>query len=183
MTDTWHAAFARKVAEVQAEADATSAADLRDDATVFAEVVAEMGADVRPWLRQWVRERIGDRVPTRAELWVLLDIVPTEDEEDEDEALDRTLAYLDLGHAAEARQQLRAEWNAIDSDFTTAEFFDELVRRGALSAEQAKRELAFIETWGVVVTPRTHAGARAMPERIRARLDAALAKVAAGHLG
>ena len=84
MSDTWQAAFERKVAERQAEADATSAADLRDDETVFAEVVAGLPTSVRPWFRQWVRDRLGDRVPTRAELWVLLDMVPTE-VEDEDE--------------------------------------------------------------------------------------------------
>ena len=84
MSDTWQAAFARKVAERQAEADAVSAADLRDDATVFAEIVASMPADVRPWFRQWVRDRLGgDRVPTRAEIWVLLEMIPTEDEDSE----------------------------------------------------------------------------------------------------
>jgi hypothetical protein len=84
MSDTWQAAFERKVAERQTEADAVSAADLRDDATVFAEIVASLGPDVRPWFRQWVRDRLGDRVPTRAEMWVLLEMIPTEDE-DEDE--------------------------------------------------------------------------------------------------
>lgn len=84
MSDTWQAAFERKVAERQAEADAVSAADLRDDATMFAEIVASMGPDVRPWFRQWVRDRLGgDRVPTRAEIWVLLEMVPTEDEDED----------------------------------------------------------------------------------------------------
>jgi hypothetical protein len=87
MSDTWQAAFERKVAERQAEADAVSAADRRDDAAVFAEIVASMSADVQPWFRQWVRDRLGsDRVPTRAEIWVLLEMIPTEDsDEDPDE--------------------------------------------------------------------------------------------------
>jgi hypothetical protein len=86
MSDTWQAAFERKVAERQAEADAVSAADVRDDETVFAEIVVSMPADVRPWFRQGVRDRLGDRVPTRAELWVLLEMIPTEDsDEDPDE--------------------------------------------------------------------------------------------------
>jgi hypothetical protein len=76
MDYTWSEAFARKVAERQAEADAVSAANPRDDATVFADVVESLGADVRPWFRQWVYDRIGDRIPTRAELWVLLDMLP-----------------------------------------------------------------------------------------------------------
>ena len=151
MTDTWRAAFARKVAEEQAAADAVDAAaaakgNPRDDTAAFARMIAEFPPDTREWFVGWVHERIGDRAPTRAEAWVLLEVVPTDDE-DEDEAYDRILADLDLGHAAEARQQLHAEWSAIDTDFTTAEFFAELVRRGALSSEQAKRELAFIETW------------------------------------
>ena len=84
MSDTWQAAFERKVAERQAEADAVSAADLRDDATVFAEIIAGLPTSVRPWFRQWVRDRIGsDRVPTRAEIWVLLEMVPTEDSEED----------------------------------------------------------------------------------------------------
>ncbi len=88
MSDTWQAAFERKVAERQAEADAVSAADLRDDATVFAEIVASMPTSVRPWFRQWVRDRLGsDRVPTRAELWVLLEMIPTEDEDPDEDAL------------------------------------------------------------------------------------------------
>jgi hypothetical protein len=46
-----------------------------------------MGPDLRPWFRQWVRDRLGgDRAPTRAEIWVLLEMVPTEDsDEDPDE--------------------------------------------------------------------------------------------------
>ena len=84
MSDTWQAAFERKVAERQAEADAVSAADLRDDATVFAEIVASMPTRERPWFRQWVRDRLGgDRVPTRAEIWVLLEMVPIDDEDDD----------------------------------------------------------------------------------------------------
>ena len=149
--DAWNEAFARKVAARQAEQGARFAADPRDAATVFAEVVASMGPDAGPWFAKWVRDRIGERVPTRAELAVLLEIVLASDEEEEEHerqvAYERIMADLNLGHAREARRQLHAEWSAIDRDFTAAELFGELVRRGALSREQAKREVAFLETW------------------------------------